>query len=173
MNRRGIVIPVVMFVMAIMALLSVAALSMASIERQGTQAYLTSTVARYELEGDLNWAYANLDLDSVMPDPGGNIHVGRGVFLHRWSLEPEWSDSLLRWENTVHSYTLEKRNISLWFQGWPTYYIPVRPDTAPGNPDPNAWRCLFKSQCFNSPNFALDTVLMGFTPGSPKYTETP
>jgi hypothetical protein len=171
-GREGFVLATIIFAMVILAVSAVAVINMGLDERRATQNHLQGRLELYGIEGDIQRAIAELDIDSItMPLPGDSVHIGYGVFLHRWSNDPDWSWADTTWINLTQIFTISKGRIRMYATGNPTYFVPIHPEDAPGSPDPHAWKCVLQSKCYNSPNFALDTIPANFQLAMHGYQE--
>ncbi|HJQ52916.1 MAG TPA: hypothetical protein VJ825_03625 [Gemmatimonadaceae bacterium] len=76
-RRDGFVMPTVLFAVAIMSIVAVAALSSASDERRTSRAVRESTVAEYVAEAGLRQTYGNWPVDPVKAmNPGDSLDLG-------------------------------------------------------------------------------------------------
>lgn len=76
-RRDGFVMPTVLFAVAIMSIVAVAALSSASDERRTSRAVRESTVAVYAAEAGLRQTYGNWPVDPVKAmNPGDSLDLG-------------------------------------------------------------------------------------------------
>ncbi len=174
-DEKGYVMTVVVFAFVIMSLVAVASLTNSHDERLSAHAVLRGTMERYANEADVQRAWAELEprIDSIWPllEGGDSLELEPGIWFYRYSNEPLFVFETLEWTGLKHSLAIRSGRVKAYFTGWPTYYVPVSPDSAPGSPDPNAWHCVLQSNCYNSPNFALDTVPAKLVGESLRYTE--